>query len=645
MATLWERVKTGGKTGFDKAYKVVDKLGPPVNKLSNKLGSEAFWPTTLDKESDKAARILKSFCKDGFYAEEEQGTTDGPTQKQKVLKKIPAEVIKNAKALAIFTTMRTGLWMSGAGGSGVLIAKKDDGSWSPPSGIMLHTAGLGFMVGIDIYDCVVVINSVQALEAFYKIRCTLGSEVSVAAGPIGAGGVLETEVHKRQAPIFTYMKSRGFYAGVQIDGTIVIERTDENERFYGQKIGAKDILEGKVRFPPTEVKRLLETIKAAQGDTDIDENFLPSEPPPGDYEVDDGHLFGVPDNEDPDPYGVLALEKEGMAVRDANTHERASWEQFSFNPSPTSPIHAVFAARTSGERPRSIVSRPASWRTSTQSSVLTSAPKAPSSLRTSLEQSRPQPVMADSSTQTDFPDLPVSGRSSMSESRRSSGTERRSSKMQGVPENAVLDTSPERREPVSVSRANGYTTPPRTPPLDATPKPAARHSEPESNPQAAENDHEHDDSDHEEAQIIEQPVVHSIQTIQPATQQKISKARLVTVAKRTTPKLPPRNPNRGGKGPLVIDASSTDSAAEDMETSPATSARDSRRASSSASPPLLSTIDADVATKGMEEIKLTDSNVEEAEIEQRNPWAKVQEQRRSEEQKRPGRESMPGGFE
>lgn len=60
--TLWERVKSGGKTGFDKTWKAMDKLGAPVNKLSNKLGSEAFWPTTMDKESDKAARILRSFC-------------------------------------------------------------------------------------------------------------------------------------------------------------------------------------------------------------------------------------------------------------------------------------------------------------------------------------------------------------------------------------------------------------------------------------------------------------------------------------------------------------------------------------------------------------------------------------------------------
>jgi hypothetical protein len=59
---MWSKAKTGGKAGFDKVYGWVDKLGAPVNRLSNKVGAEAFWPTTLDKESDKAARILRSFC-------------------------------------------------------------------------------------------------------------------------------------------------------------------------------------------------------------------------------------------------------------------------------------------------------------------------------------------------------------------------------------------------------------------------------------------------------------------------------------------------------------------------------------------------------------------------------------------------------
>lgn len=347
----WSQTKTTSKQGFDKAWGALDKLGAPVNALSNKIGSEAFWPTTLDKESDKAARILRSFCKDGFYVEEEGHipSKDVPKGKVKVIKKIPTKVIREAKGLAIFTTMRTGLWVSGAGGSGILVARTATGEWSPPSGIMLHTAGLGFLIGVDIYDCVIVINSEKALQAFTKIRCTLGGEVSAVAGPVGIGGVLETEIHKRQAPVWTYLKSRGFYAGVQVDGTVIIERTDENERFYGERIGVTDILAGKVRHPPYGLRTLMATIKAAQGDNDVDVNALPpSEPTPGDMEVVDSTGFGLPPAEtDPDPFGVKALEQQGMEIREAGTKSRPSMEAFEYKPSPTSPIFNTFGRRHS----------------------------------------------------------------------------------------------------------------------------------------------------------------------------------------------------------------------------------------------------------------------------------------------------------
>ena len=344
----WSQTKTTSKQGFDKVYNLVDKLGPPINKLSNKIGSEAFWPTTLDKESDKAARILRSFCKDGFYVEEEQHAGDGvPKGKVKVVKKIPTEVIRKAKGLAIFTTMRTGLWVSGAGGSGVLMARTSSGEWSAPSGIMLHTAGLGFLVGVDIYDCVVVINTEKALQAFTKIRCTLGGEISAVAGPVGVGGVLETELHKRQAPVFNYLKSRGFYAGVQIDGTVIIERSDENRRFYNQDIGVADILAGKVRHPPYELKTLFATLKAAQGDA-VDDAALPTaEPTPGDMELEKPGIespvgFGLPAEDDPDPFGVKALEKEGLAIKEAGSGKRPSMEVFDYKPAPSSPIYNTF---------------------------------------------------------------------------------------------------------------------------------------------------------------------------------------------------------------------------------------------------------------------------------------------------------------
>lgn len=375
--SLWVKTKGTSKKGFDKAWHALDKLGDPVNRLSNRVGAEAFWPMTTDKESDKAARILRSFCKDGFYADNETdrqssesainkdtGKIDKPKGKQRVLKKIPTKVIQQAKGLAIFTTMRTGLWLSGSGGSGVLLARiPETGEWSPPSGIMLHTAGVGFLAGIDIYDCVVVINTYEALEAFKKVRCTLGGEVSASAGPVGMGGVLESEVHKRQAPIWTYMKSRGLYAGVQVDGTIIIERTDENERFYGERISVTDILAGKARHPPASIQPLLQTIKAAQGDTDVNEDLLP--PPgetPGDVELEPTPAFGIPDPEDPDPFGVKALEAEGLFIREAGSRTRPTHDVFEFKPNPNSPVYATF--RRSMES-----SQRNSWRTSVQSYV------------------------------------------------------------------------------------------------------------------------------------------------------------------------------------------------------------------------------------------------------------------------------------
>ena len=371
--STWEKTKRYSKKGFDKAWDTVDKLGAPVNRLSNKLGAEAFWPMAIDKESDKAARILRSFVKDGFYAADnetgtdENGKINRPKGKQRVIKKIPSKVIQNAKGLAIFTTMRTGLWISGSGGSGVLLARiPETGEWSPPSGIMLHTAGIGFLAGVDIYDCVVVINTYEALNAFKKVRCTLGGEVSAAAGPVGMGGVLDSEVHKRQAPIWTYMKSKGLYAGVAVDGTIIIERSDENEKFYGERISVTDILAGKVRHPPDGIKTLHQTIKAAQGDTDVDESLVaPAGETPGDMEVatEDEPHFGVPEPDDPDPYGVKALEAEGLFIREAGTKVRPSHDIFEFRPNPTSPAFATFSRRSADSSPRN------SWRTSVQSHV------------------------------------------------------------------------------------------------------------------------------------------------------------------------------------------------------------------------------------------------------------------------------------
>jgi lipid-binding SYLF domain-containing protein len=418
-----------------------------------------------------------------------------PKGKQRVLKKIPSKVIKNAKGLCIFTTMRSGLWVSGSGGAGILVGRKADGTWSPPSGIMMHTVGVGFLVGVDIYDCVIVINSDKALEAFQSIRCTLGGEISAVAGPAGVGGILDTELHKRQSPLFTYIKSRGFYAGLQLDGTIVIERTDENERFYGERLSVKDILGGKVRHAPYEVRRLMETLKAAQGDTDVDEALMPDEAAPSDFDITPPEIFGIPAKEDPDPYGVLALQEAGLEIKQAGTNSRPTSEQFEFNPAPTSPIYTTF--RRSMDR-----SSVASWRTSTISSML---------------ESRTPTIMTDTSTQTD--DLPSPPKPSppMLPPRQSVA------RTPSPPSGDISETNVQEPTPQAVKSEAGHPEAPEVIVVSGDTKTS-------------------DDVDLDDDFQEEEPIIHEVH--QATAPQGITRARIVQVAKPVAPALPIRNPTR-----------------------------------------------------------------------------------------------------
>lgn len=480
--------------------------------------------------------------------------------------------------------MRTGLWISGSGGAGVLVARKEDGTWSPPSGIMMHTVGVGFLVGVDIYDCVIVINSQKALEAFQSVRCTLGGEISAVAGPAGVGGIIDTEVHKRQSPLFTYIKSRGFYAGLQLDGTIVIERTDENERFYGERIGVKDILAGKARHPPYEIKRLMETLRSAQGDTDVDESLIPDEAPPADFEVTaptqpEDHTFGIPAEDDPDPFGLLALQSAGLEIREAGTLQPASSDQFEFRPSPTSPIFSTFRKSTDRSSIAGSLapSRRSSWRSSTLSSVLGG-----SRPRSNYADSSTQTSYADMSTQTDLepptpitptirtpPQLPPRTPPQSHDARTPSPS------LADIPETNVLEATPMKKiapEPIEQPKSSSplrnsfgmeddekkeevkkevAAEPAKEKEQSSTQeverkieqskeKLEEKHAEkPEEKLDEIELDSEDDEEEDEEV------VIHEVH--QAAAPQVINRARIVQVAKPVAPMLPPRNPFRNSR--------------------------------------------------------------------------------------------------
>ncbi|KAM5342268.1 hypothetical protein ACJ41O_013234 [Fusarium nematophilum] len=226
-----------------------------------------FKASGVRKECDKAAQILKSFVDKG---------------------KIPQQVIENCQGVAIFTGFRAGMYLAGAGGSGVVVARLADGTWSPPSAFSVRSGSIGLVYGIDVYDCVCVLNTQAAVDAYKVPEMSLGGAVALAAGPVG-GNVNLGEVR----PVWTYTKSRGLYGGLTVDGTVIKEKSDANADFYGFSVTAAQILQGEVKPQggagnwSTGAKQLIEVLKAAEGkggDAKVLQ-AISTEPTPGDMEA------------------------------------------------------------------------------------------------------------------------------------------------------------------------------------------------------------------------------------------------------------------------------------------------------------------------------------------------------------------------
>ncbi|SCN81968.1 uncharacterized protein FFB20_06640 [Fusarium fujikuroi] len=270
---------TAKPTAGERFHKISAKAGSPLNKAANLFGAEGWWPSTMDKECSKAARILHSFTNlNSSTSPTEKGPLHPTGLTRKSMVKIPPSVLQSAAGLAIFNVIRAGAGHNSlSGGSGVVIARRSDGTWSPPSSFIVSSLGAGFVFGLDVYDCVCVLNTPEQVAAFTKPRLSFGAEGSVALGPIGTGGSVEAALSKTARPMWSYMKSRGLWMGVQIDGTIVVTRGDANATFYNERgITAEKILCGDVAWPMAG-KPLFEVLQALQGRTDYNQTVVQAE--------------------------------------------------------------------------------------------------------------------------------------------------------------------------------------------------------------------------------------------------------------------------------------------------------------------------------------------------------------------------------
>ncbi|KAI9139724.1 hypothetical protein BKA69DRAFT_1126287 [Paraphysoderma sedebokerense] len=212
-------------------------------------------PQDLASECRKCARIVSKFVKAGIPGR------GAPTDQF-----IPNDILARAKGIAILTVLKAGFIWGGRAGSGLVVARLPDGSWSAPSAIATAGMSVGGQIGAEVTDFVIVLNTDSAVKAFSKGgNVSLGGNLSVAAGPWGRSGEVSGTV-RNLAPIYSYSKSKGLFAGISLEGTVILERKEANHKFYRKTVTAKQLLRGEVP-QPSEARELYNSLNIRAGGT------------------------------------------------------------------------------------------------------------------------------------------------------------------------------------------------------------------------------------------------------------------------------------------------------------------------------------------------------------------------------------------
>ena len=178
-------------------------------------------------------------------------------------KGIPPELLANAYGIAIIpNVIKVGFILGGRYGRGVLVIRDGDNHWSNPCFITLAGGSLGWQIGAQSTDVILVFKSRRSIDGIIKGKFTLGADAAVAAGPVGRRVEGATDVTLK-AEIYSYSRSRGLFAGVSLEGSAIQIDGDANAAFYGRpQITAHEILDGPPLLAHPGVTRLKQVLAA-----------------------------------------------------------------------------------------------------------------------------------------------------------------------------------------------------------------------------------------------------------------------------------------------------------------------------------------------------------------------------------------------
>jgi lipid-binding SYLF domain-containing protein len=177
-------------------------------------------------------------------------------------KTIPEFLLQDAAGIAIIPgVVKVGFILGGQFGKGVLMLKSQNGDWSNPIFITLSGGSIGWQLGAQSADFILVFKTKRSVDGALSGKFTLGVDVAAAAGPLGRRASASTDMELK-AEIYSYSRSRGFFAGLSLDGAVLKIDDQANAAFYGMNyISPRDIQTRTDLKVPAEAAELRQSVK------------------------------------------------------------------------------------------------------------------------------------------------------------------------------------------------------------------------------------------------------------------------------------------------------------------------------------------------------------------------------------------------
>jgi lipid-binding SYLF domain-containing protein len=163
-------------------------------------------------------------------------------------KGIPQDLLAKAQCVMIVPGLKKAAFLVGGEyGRGFAVCRRG-GEWGGPAAIKFGGGSFGAQIGGESTDVVMLVMNRRGMEKLASDKFTIGGDASAAAGPVGRTGAADTDI-QLHAEILSYSRTRGVFAGISLDGTVVSRDGSEDRKLYGHEIRSQDVLAGEVPAP------------------------------------------------------------------------------------------------------------------------------------------------------------------------------------------------------------------------------------------------------------------------------------------------------------------------------------------------------------------------------------------------------------